>query len=179
MFVREEVQLPVGFDIARGRLARLISTGSLVAAAHDTYGAAINGKLRIGPLGSAPVLSRLVEVNFRDLVIHDDTALLTLRWKAVGPGGALFPVLDADITLSRTAADSAQLRLDGVYRPPLGAAGAGLDRAILNRVATATIRRFIGRVADEMTQLGAAVEPVAGPADAGITPWWTAPETPY
>jgi hypothetical protein len=38
------------------------------------------------------------------------------------------------------------LTLTGVYRPPLGTVGAGLDQAILHRVAVATIRDFLGRV---------------------------------
>jgi len=151
MFVREVVQLPVGIEAARARLANLIGGEALIAAAQQTYTDGITGRLRVGP---APVLSRLVEVSFRDLVSHGDRVLLTLRWKAVGPGGGLFPVLDADITLTpgpelrATDSQTTELRLDGVYRPPFGAAGAGLNRAILHRVATATIRAFVTQVAD-------------------------------
>lgn len=151
--MREVVRLPVPFEAAHARLANLTCSGSLVAAAQDTYGEGSTGKIRVGP---APVLSRLVEVNFRDLVFHGEVAVLTLRWKAVGPGGALFPVLDADVTLTAAGDQASELRLDGVYRPPLGAAGAGLDRAILHRVATATIRAFVGRIAQEITSPAAA-----------------------
>ncbi len=153
MFVCEVVKLPVSYEAAHTRLANLIAGGSLIAASQDTYGEGITGKLRVGP---AAVLSRLVEVNFRDLVIRGEVAVLTLRWKAVGPGGTLFPVLDADVTLTPAGADTTELRLDGVYRPPLGAAGAGLDRAILHRVATATMRSFVGRIAEEIASPAAA-----------------------
>jgi hypothetical protein len=173
MFMREQIMLPIGFEASHTRLANLIRGGSLVAVAQETYGDGITGKLRVGPLGAASVLSRLVEVNFRDVVIRGDVALLTLRWKAAGPGGALFPVLDADITLTAAGDDQTELRLDGVYRPPLGAAGAGLDRAILHRVATATMRTFVGRVAAEL------VSPAPAGAPAGAAQQEQAPALGY
>jgi len=48
-------------------------------------------------------------------------------------------------------AQSVRLALVGAYRPPGGRLGAGLDRAILNRVAAATIRAFLRSVADALT----------------------------
>jgi hypothetical protein len=39
----------------------------------------------------------------------------------------------------------------GVYRPPLGALGQILDRALLHRVAAATVRGFIARVSARIT----------------------------
>ena len=47
---------------------------------------------------------------------------------------------------------SARLSLAGVYRPPLGALGAGLDRAVFHRVADATARSLLARVADALTR---------------------------
>ena len=90
-------------------------------------------------------------MQFRDPVVHGDCAVLTLRWKAIGPGGRLFPALDGDITLTPAGKHATWLRLAGAYRPPLGWLGAGIDRVILHRVATATIRAFIDRVADAIT----------------------------
>ena len=40
--------------------------------------------------------------------------------------------------------------LVGVYRPPLGALGQALDRAVLRRVAVATIKGFLARVAAQL-----------------------------
>ncbi len=170
MFVREVVQLPIGIDVAQARLANLAGGGTLMAAAQQTYTDGITGKLRVGPLGAAPVLSRLVEVSFRDLVSHGDQVLLTFRWKAFGPGGSLFPVLDADITLTpaedeETGLETTELRLDGVYRPPFGAAGASLDRALLRRVSTATIRAFVSQVADAIVSPAPAPAATAGQRD--------------
>jgi hypothetical protein len=76
--------------------------------------------LRVGP---SPVISRLVRAEFLDLVVRDESCLLTLRWQATGPAGSLFPVLDADIPVTPHAEDAVIVRLDGSYRAPLGAVG--------------------------------------------------------
>jgi hypothetical protein len=103
------------------------------------------GFARIGP---APGLSKLVRVHVRKLPVTDDSAGLAIRWEAVGQAGALFPVLDADIMVTPTADGASTLALAAVYRPPLGAVGAGLDWTVLRRVATATVRVFLDRVAE-------------------------------
>jgi len=81
-----------------------------------------------------------------------------LRWEATGPAGSLFPVLDADISISPAeeqsapaAGQSARLALRGTYRPPLGRLGAGLDQAVLHRVATATMRALLHSAAEAIT----------------------------
>jgi hypothetical protein len=73
---------------------------------------------------------------------------LVLRWEATGVISALFPVLDADISLTPAGQQGILLAPAGSYRAPLGGLGAGLDKAILNRVATATIRALLRNVAD-------------------------------
>jgi len=145
MFVSDEILVPVGFSAAQARLANLIRGGLLAGVAEAAYQDGVSGKLRVGP---SPVISRLVRAEFRDLVTHGESAVLTLRWQAAGPGGGLFPVLDADITVTPAGDDATSLRLDGAYRPPLGAVGAGLDRAVLHRIAAATIRTFITAISD-------------------------------
>lgn len=143
--------MPAGFAAARDRLAALAHSGLLLTAAQAaSNGAGASdgsaGLARVGPLGPVRGLSRVVEVQFGDLVAHEESAQLALRWEAVGPGGGLFPALDADITLARVEDQETVLTLTGVYRPPLGNVGAGLDQAILHRVAVATVRDFLGRV---------------------------------
>ena len=58
-------------------------------------------------------------MHFQDLKASGDSARLALRWEASGPGGGLFPALDADITLTPAPKHSATLTLTGAYRPPL------------------------------------------------------------
>jgi hypothetical protein len=151
MFVREELALDVGLAAAQARLAHLIHDGSLRAASEGAYDNGLVMLIRVGPLGDVPGVSKLVRVHFRDLVTRDDSAVLTLRWEATGTGGALFPALDADIMLTSAGADETRLTLTGAYRPPLAGLGAGLDRAILSRVASATMRSLLSRLAIAIT----------------------------
>jgi len=155
MFVGHQVLLNVGFGVARTRLANLVHDGLLVIASRAAYGEAVTGLARAAAPGPVPGLSELVQVQTRDLVIGEGSAVLTLRWQATGPGGTLFPVLDADIRLVPAGNQAAVLGLDGAYRPPPGIMGAGLDRAILQRVAAAMARDFLGQIA------GAISEPTA------------------
>ena len=147
MFVGSEVVLDVSFGVACARVASLAHGGWLESASGAAYHEWGAGLARVGPADSVPLVSRLVEVRCRDLVRHGNSAVLALRWEAAGPGGGLFPVLDADITLTPTADSTTALTLAGSYRPPLGKVGAVLDRVALHRVATATVRDFAERVA--------------------------------
>ena len=110
MFVGEEVRLEVGFAVAWERLARLSETGALLGTSEDAY----MGLARVGALG----VSKLVRVQVRELSWTDLSAGLALRWEATGPGGGLFPVLDADLRLAPDGEGSV-LTLAGAYRPPV------------------------------------------------------------
>jgi hypothetical protein len=143
VFVGDEVRLDVGFAVARERLARLGESGALFAPSADGYGA---GLARVGP----GVVSKLVRVQVRELSRTDKSSGLALRWEATGAGGKLFPVLDADLTLVDFGTRGTLAALAGVYRPPLGALGEALDRAVLHRVAIATVKGFLARVAAQL-----------------------------
>ena len=67
-------------------------------------------------------------------------------------GRRAVPCPHADIWLTPAGERSARLSLAGVYRPPLGALGAGLDRAVFHRVADATARSLLSRVADVLAR---------------------------
>jgi hypothetical protein len=151
MFVGDEVQLEIGFALARRRLARLSESGALFGPSEDAYGPSLT---RVGVAG----VSKLVRVQARELSWTDKSAGLALRWEATGTGGALFPVLDADLTLAPDTVGTV-LRLAGAYRPPMGSLGQVLDRAILHRLAEATVRTFLARVAAQLAD-----QPVANGA---------------
>ena len=144
MFVRDEVMLDVGFDEARDRLAKLDRW--FPDASDDVYREEIAVLAPIGPPGPAPGASGLAAIRLQSLAARDGRAGLALRWEVRGAAG-LFPVLDADLTLAPAGEDAALLTLAGAYRPPLGNLGAELDRLLLHRVADATIRHFLDRVA--------------------------------
>ena len=143
MFVGDEVELDVSFAVARERLMQLAGSRHLLGTSEDAYDLGTAGLARVG----IPGLSKLVRVQARDLAVTQESVGLAIRWEATGPGGGLFPVLDADIRLVRAGERAAVLAISGVYRPPLGPLGQALDRAILHRVAAATIRDFVAQVA--------------------------------
>jgi len=172
VFIGTEIRLDVGFAAARARLARLARGGVLRRASDDAYRDLGADLARVGPFEAVPGLSRLVAVRFSDMTIHEDFASVAIRWEAPGPGGALFPALDADITLSPAGDDATKLMVAGVYRPPLGVLGAGLDRVILHRIAESTIRVFAQDIAAAMTDpaLSPAVRPEPSPRTEPGTP---------
>jgi len=150
VFVHAEQRVSVGYQAATAGLAAVPASGWLRQASADAYESARKGLARVGPRGDVPLISKLVEVRARDVVIHDGRAVLTLRWEATGPGGGLFPALDADITLTPAGDGASLLTLDGAYRPPLAALGTALDRVILHRVATSTVRSLLGQIAESI-----------------------------
>ncbi len=173
MFVSGEVLLDGSFAAAQAGLANLARGGSLLSASQAACGDGITGLARVGPLGGGPGMSRLVQVRFRDLVTREGSAVLALRLVAAGPCGGLFPALDAGITLTPAGEQATVLELAGAYRPPLGAAGDGLGRVILHRVAAETARTFMNRIAAAIAHPGGAAERERGLA--GAAPSWRPP----
>ena len=158
MFISAEKRLRLGFDAAQARLANLVCGGLLHGASDDAYRELGSGLARVGPLGSAPVLSKLVAVRLSKMAVRENYASVAVRWEATGPGGTLFPALDADIMLTKAGTDATILAVRGVYRPPLGGLGAGLDQVVLHRVADATIRTFTRRIGTAITDPAASAQ---------------------
>jgi hypothetical protein len=165
-FVSDQVLLDVSFDAARCQLRRLAADGVLLGAAEYAYGAAITGLAQ--EAGPPAALSRLAGVQPGDVVETRDRARLWLRWQAIGPDGALFPALDADLTLTPAGHQTTVLALAGVYRLPGQQAPAGLDPATVRCVAAVAIRSFIARLACALTH----------PADTAVLAGRVRPERP-
>jgi hypothetical protein len=151
VFADDEVTVHVPFHVAWLRLNHLITRSALDSPSEAAYEGGLGADVRVGPFGSMRGASKLVRVRLLGPVHRGDATSIGLRWEATGAAGELLPVLDADLTLSRDGADRSRLRLAGSYRPPFGRAGAALDRAVLHRVATATIRSLLEAVADRIT----------------------------
>lgn len=107
----------------------------------------------------------LAEVGFGDDVRIARTVALTvgaptrmparttipLGWSASGPAG-MFPALDADLEIAPLEDGRCQLAISARYEPPLGAVGRAIDRALLARVAEATVKDFLDRVRDSIAK---------------------------
>ncbi len=75
--------------------------------------------------------------------------LLPISWTPRG-SELLFPRLDADIEIAPLGSGRTQLSMSARYRPPLGVVGKALDKALLHRVAEATIKDFLDRTAERL-----------------------------
>jgi hypothetical protein len=152
MFTSQELIVDAGFAAARAQLARMVAGGGLADVSRDAYEGALTRLIRVGPFGDASGISKQVQVRLIGPVRRDATTTVWLRWEATGPAGGLFPVLDADLLLRPEGMEKTRMTLNGCYRPPLGRLGAGLDRAVLHRVATATIRALLRGIADALAE---------------------------
>jgi hypothetical protein len=152
MFASQEIIVHLPYEVASARLAHLTNRGVLHSVSETAYQSGWQMLVRVGPFGDLPGLSKLVRVRMLAPVRHEAAQTVSLRWEATGPAGELFPVLDADLTLNASDQDRSRLVLLGSYRPPLGRAGAAMDRAIMNRVATATLRSLLDNVAGLLTE---------------------------
>jgi hypothetical protein len=138
--------------------------GWLAAASDGAYADGLAGLIRVGPFGAVPAASKLVSVRLLEPVPRGEVMVLPLRWEATGVTGRLFPVLDADLTMTPAGAGQTLLTLNGAYRPPLGGIGAGLDRVVLRRAAAATIGSLLTRIADALASRAPAPGSAARPA---------------
>jgi hypothetical protein len=134
MFVDDEAELDVSFDEALACLAILREDGLLARASADAHAMG-------APVSSAPELARS---RLRDLVVQPGYAVFALRWETVGLFNGVFPVLDADLTLTPAGPRAVLLQLTGVYRIRSGDAG--------RRAATLAIGVFLTRIGDEITR---------------------------
>jgi hypothetical protein len=92
-------------------------------------------------------IARQVAIDLGTPIILPAKTVVPLRWTATGASG-LFPALDADLEVAPLGHDRCQLAMSARYVPPLGAIGRAIDRALLYRVAEATIKDFLDRVRD-------------------------------
>jgi hypothetical protein len=164
MFAAGQQVIDVPLGIAQSRLAGLIRGAWLRNTSHEVYQHSADDLLRVGPFGDKPGTSRLVRVQFTEPAYRDDQMRVGLRWEAVGVTGGLFPALDADIVLTADG-ERTRVALTGTYRPPLGSLGAGLDRLVLGKVATATIAAFLHHIS-------AALEGAPAPAAEAAAQEW-------
>ena len=100
-------------------------------------------------VGRGGVVAKMVELEMKDRSAGPDQVVLAVSWTATG-ATALFPRMEADLTMRPLGPDLTQLSFEGSYEPPLGVPGAVLDRWVLHRVAEASVKNFVDRVAQDL-----------------------------
>ncbi len=113
-------------------------------------------------------VARTVAIELGDPVHTAGKVVLPLRWTPTDAPG-LFPALEADLEVAPLPPDRTQLAMSARYVPPLGPLGKVIDRAILYRVAEATLKDFLDRVGEALAHQagGDGPESHAAPAVAG------------
>jgi hypothetical protein len=101
--------------------------------------------------GEVVRIKRTVVVELGDSVRSGSKIVFPLRWAASGASG-LFPSLDADLEVAPLRPGRTQLAMSARYDPPFGAMGRAIDRAVLSRVAEATLKDFLDRVAEMIAE---------------------------
>lgn len=141
-FVEIRVPAPAAAEVLRQLPQTLIQSFAVDAVAH---GQAILANVGF-PIG-AHRLHKQVEIELGDPVETPSRTWLPLAWKAIG-AEAFLPSLEGELEAAALGEELTQIGLSARYKPPLGGIGAALDRLFLHRIAEATVRDFMQRIAD-------------------------------
>jgi hypothetical protein len=148
MFVRYFLELPFAADSVEAAL--LSSPEEWIPGVVED--ASLHGEALLAEVGfdaSRGRIQKKVELEIGTPIRMGFSTLLPIKWRAAGLAG-LFPVMEADIEIAALGHDRSQLSFNGRYRPPLSVVGQAVDRVLLHRVAEATMKDFLDRVADNL-----------------------------
>ena len=95
-------------------------------------------------------IAKEVEIFFGSPFRFPSKTVLPMTWRAAGHAW-LFPRLEADLEVAPLGVDRTQLSMSASYRPPMGTMGRALDRALLHRVAEATVKDFLDGVGAQLS----------------------------
>jgi hypothetical protein len=143
MFVRYFLEIDVPFDLVEHALLRSPKEWIPGMAAE----AEARGELLLAEVGfgrSAYRLGKSVEIELGEGTRFPSKTVLPMSWRPAG-GESLLPSLDSDIEVAALGPNRTQMSISARYRPPLGVVGRVIDRALLHRVAEATLKDFIDR----------------------------------
>lgn len=149
MFIRYYLELSLPFaDAERAMLADPTAWVSGLAVEAEDRGERLLAEVGFD-LGEGRRVDRQVEIEVGEPVALPSKTVLPLSWAAATAESA-FPRLDADIELAPLGPSRSQLSISARYRPPFGVVGRALDRALLHRVAEATIKDFLDHAGERI-----------------------------
>ncbi len=150
MFLRSYVELDL--PIADVELALLHTPAEWIpglASSAEEHGHQLLGE--VGLPVSGRHVGKQVEIELGAPVRTSGRTWLPVTWRATGPRG-IFPNLEGELEVASLGPHLTQLGLSARYKPPFGLVGESLDRALLHRVAEATIHDFVERVGVALRQ---------------------------
>jgi hypothetical protein len=101
--------------------------------------------------GKAVRVGRSVVVTVGEPARMQFKTLLPVSWRPAH-AEALLPAMDAEIEVAPMGRMQTQLAMTASYTPPFGLVGRVADRALLHRVAEATVKDFLDRVAARLAE---------------------------
>jgi hypothetical protein len=150
MFVRYYVEIPLPPDeVEAALLGAPAGWLSALGGAAGQRGDGLLAEVGVGPLG--PHLGQRVTVSVGAPLRLPSKTLLPFTWRPTS-GNGLLPDLDGDIELGALGPGRTQVALSARYRPPLGSLGRVADRVLLHRVAEATVKDFLDRIATALAR---------------------------
>lgn len=144
MFVRSyvELHLPIA-DVEEALLRAPERWIPQLAASAEERGDRLLAE--VGFAASGHQVGKRVVIELGPPVRTPGRTWLPILWRATGPKG-LFPTLEGELEVAALGPGLTQLGLSARYKPPFGLIGESIDRALLHRVAEATVHDFVERV---------------------------------
>ncbi|MGZ4104722.1 MAG: hypothetical protein ACXVQ6_06335 [Actinomycetota bacterium] len=154
MFVYYFTHVRRSFEAVETPMLALIGGFDGFAAAAYREGEALGTPIGVGGNGE-PLIAKKVRIEVGTPSRASGVTTIPLVWEATGAPG-LFPRMEADLIVAGLGADLTQISLRGQYEPPLGAVGRALDRALLHRLAEASVKGFVDRIVHSIESAEAA-----------------------
>lgn len=105
--------------------------------------------MAVGP--GVPGLAATIDLDVGEPVYGSEKITIPFAWRAAGAEW-LFPHMEAELVLTPIGPSLTHLVLRGRYSPPMHPVGTFLDRLAMHRIAEATVRNFLERMLDALTE---------------------------
>lgn len=109
-------------------------------------------RARVGP--GLDGFAKEVRLQIGVAEVHRGGLAYPVEWTAIGAEG-LFPRMSASLVLTHVGAEATNISFEGNYEPPLGPLGKVADRVLLRKVADATVKNWVDRLAAALTEAAA------------------------
>ena len=109
--------------------------------------------------GDTVRVERSVAIRLGPSVRATSKTIIPFSWRATGTSAGLFPTMEGDLEVASLGEALTQLAISARYSPPLGIVGRMLDRAVLHRIAEATVKDFLDQLGTILLSATRAVTP--------------------
>lgn len=150
MFARYFIELPVPTEVVERMLVEGGGTWLPGLADHaDRHGETLMADVGFG---DELRVKHRVEVELGEPIRMATKVVLPLRWNAAGVAPRIFPSMEADLEIAPLGPTTTQVAMSARYTPPMGGLGRVIDRAVLHRVAEATLKDFMDHLQRTLTE---------------------------